>query len=305
MKFQSTAIRSLACYCFLQQQAMSFAPSFATTRSSTSLRSFSTWTFDEPCKTMAWNELVSASLSTDADASVSKIEGVDLVFLAIQAPTKEDDDEDDDEEADTEDSMSLSGVAKELDDSLGGALADMIQDNNKEFKSGATLGGTTPTLRMQSSQRFIALGLGAAPKPDKKDPYAGAGTTLGATVAKKCNAEKRVESCAVVVPPELAKDAAFLKDFSTSFYQTLYSDNRFRTGKKVKKVVEGLKTVTILSEGAVAGDAASLVEAGKKMATGLFLTKVSVAMLRAKLILTKSTGHCQCSAQHLELTRFG
>ena len=117
----------------------------------------------------------------------------------------------------------------------------------------------------------MLVGLGQHPKPDAKDPYAGAGSALGSALATACNAQKKITSCSIILPEVLASNATTVSDMSTAFYQTLYADNRYRTGAKIKKPAEDLKTVTVLSEGSAAkGDA---VESGKKLATGVFLTK--------------------------------
>lgn len=264
---------------------------------------FSSWTFDKPCTSMEWNELVPASLTVLTRASVDTLAGADLVMVGVVAPAKEESD-DDDEEEEKETPVTLTGVAAELDASLEGALTELLAENSKAFKNGAKAGSTTPTLRMAKSARYIALGIGTEPKPDAEDKFVGAGTALGKAVADKCNTEKKVKSCKVVLPEAIAGDEAQMKDFAAAFYQTLYADNRFKTGAKVKKVAEDLESVEIWSEGATA-DAAAL-HAGKRLAAGIFLTKdivnaphnvlnsLSLADT-AKKIAAESKGRLQCT----------
>ena len=58
--------------------------------------------------------------------------------------------------------------------------------------------------------------------------------------------------------PEGAAESSFLRDVSASFYSDLYSDNRFRTGKKIKKAAEDLDMLTFVSEADLPNDAASV-----------------------------------------------
>lgn len=266
----------------------------------------------------------------EAGASLDKLEGEgesDLVIVGVAAPRKEgeDDEKEEDEENGDEDgededaAVTLSGLALELDEKkLAGALTSLLSENSKSFKNGVKMASMTPTLRVPGktkSQRYVAVGLGKAPEEDddgekekkkkESDPLAGAGHALGKAVATKCDSEKKIESVTVVLPSSIAGNDTIMYDFAAAFYQSLYSDNRYRTGKKVKKVAEHLKKVTILSEG---GDAASAdaVDGGRKLAKGIFLTKdivnsphnvlnsLSLADT-AKRIASESNGRIKCS----------
>ena len=78
-------------------------------------QSFETWSFDEPCRTMAWSPIPVADLvasGSDVDA--------DLVFVGVFAPAKDDSEKEEDE--DKEDEVvepTLAGATKELDEALG------------------------------------------------------------------------------------------------------------------------------------------------------------------------------------------
>ena len=110
---------------------------------------------------MAWNELVESTLSVSlADKAVAQ--GADLVMIGVYAPPKDDDDDDDDDDDSNDEkkeepvTVTLSGMAKEIDDSLGGALTDLMKENAKEFKHGATAGSTTPTARLVTADGKVS-----------------------------------------------------------------------------------------------------------------------------------------------------
>ena len=110
----------------------------------------------------------------------------------------------------------------------------------------------------------MLVGLG---KPPKEGLESATAHKVGSTVATKCNDEKKVSSCAVVLPEGFADD--MLTEVSCSFYSTLYSDNRYRTGDKVKKTAEDLTSLKVVTE----GGSDEALEKGKKLASGVFLAK--------------------------------
>jgi len=127
-------------------------------------KSFPTWSFDKPCQSMEWTDMLTTKLTV---ASADTFEAGDLVLVGVYAPAKNDDDEsnDDDkkkeeeEEEEEEPVIALSGMAAELDKRLGGALTEVMTDNHKAFKHGATAGSTTPTVRIvvDGKVRFLIL----------------------------------------------------------------------------------------------------------------------------------------------------
>jgi Cytosol aminopeptidase family, catalytic domain/Cytosol aminopeptidase family, N-terminal domain len=294
-------------------------------------QSFKTWSFDKPCTTMEWSEMVNAKLTfEDGSSSTSSLEtatDADLVVIGVMAPAKDAETKDDDSGDDSDDSddekekpaptIVLSGLAKDIDDSLNGVLTQILEEQYTTFKNGATIGATTAPVRVvvpgssSKAKRYVLLGLGTRPKaePDEKaadgkedndetkkktkDPWKAAGLALGKAVANSCNA-KKVETAKVLLPRSglLLSKAILLQDFATSFYEALYSDNRYRTGAKKKTAAEDLKSVTIIAEttAAVADDDATAATAGaavvmssdqanaaldmgRKIATGVCLTK--------------------------------
>lgn len=250
-------------------------------------QSFKTWSFDEPCKTMAWTELSSATI-----VPAAKSDGwngdADLVIVGVFAPKK---DGDDDEEEETDDKKEeeeeepatvLVAGAQEIDGELGGALTNLMVENAKEFKHGAKAGSKTPTLRLYTDgrpQRYVVVGLGQLPDEEddeeaKQKKLDGVGAALGKTLASLCDSEKKVKTAKFLVPASIATDGTVLQDMSTAFYTSLYSDNRFRTGKKVKEAAKDLETLTLVVDGASDVDGMDVsLEAGKKLATGVFMAK--------------------------------
>jgi leucyl aminopeptidase len=297
----------------LSMSASASGASAASASDSKMNQSFPTWSFDKACASMEWTGMSGATLTvesadvsgTDADADA------DLIMIGVMAPAKTAadndndvvDDDSDDEGDDTEVPVTLTGMAAELDAEMGGALSAFLVENHKTFKGGAKMGSVTPTLRLVTpgstkSKRYVVVGLGTS-KADGGAVDAttfagsanGAGFTLGKAVATKCHTESKVGACRIILPAALAGNTAVIRDFSTSLYQTLYADNRYRTGNKVKVPAADLKTVTIVSESAAAaaakatsassvlGDAeqqvavAAAIDRGHKIATGIYLTK--------------------------------
>jgi leucyl aminopeptidase len=239
-------------------------------------QSFVTWSYDEPCKTMSWSPLASASLSVGSKSD-NWDDDADLIFVGVFAPKKDDkendsaDDDDEDEEAT---SVTLTGGAEDLDEKLGGALSHVMVENAKAFKNGAKAGSTTPTLRVfvdGKAKRYIVVGLGK--QPDEEKGFEGVGSAVGKALATKCDSEKKVRSAKLLLPSSVVSDDSSMKDLSATFYSTLYTDNRFRTGKKLKTPAEDLESLTVLPDGDSPGNVQDALDAGSKMATGIYMTK--------------------------------
>lgn len=236
---------------------------------------FKTWTFDKACDTMDFNEVSSTSISLTDD--ISSIDDSDLIIFGIYGPSK--DDEDDDEEKKVDEEIPepvLVGKAKALDEQFEGALTDLMMENYKAFKHGAAAGTATPVLRIfsgEKTKRIMLLGLGAEGK-DMEEGFVG---KIGSSLASQCDSNKKVTSCSLVLPEAFPINDCPLADLSSAFYSSLYSDNRYRTGDKVKNKAEDLKSVTIVAEGWIiddnAADATAAIETGKNLATGVTLTK--------------------------------
>jgi leucyl aminopeptidase len=237
-------------------------------------QSFKTWSFDEPCTSMAWNELSKATLTT-AEKKENWDEEADLVVVGVFAPKKNEDDSSEEKE-DEEPTVSLEGAGKKLDEKLGGALSNLMLENAKAFNHGAEAGSMTPILRVfrdGKSQRFAVMGMGTVPGDDAKDSFAGTGSKIGKSLATACDNEKKVKTATVLLPGDAGSSRGLLHDLSTSFYSTLYSDNRFRTGKNIKTPAEDLETLSVVAEGSLADGAMESLGEGKKLAAGISLTK--------------------------------
>ena len=76
---------------------------------------------------------------------------------------------------------------------------------------------------------------------------------LGSTLASQCDATKNIKTCSLVLPSSLSIDDMPVADMSTGFYSALYSDNRYRTGDKIKKMAETLESVSVVVEGELSG----------------------------------------------------
>ena len=114
------------------------------------LKPFPTWTYDKPCEIMEWTELASSTL-TVTDSS-DCLDEADLIIIGVTSPPSEKDGEDNEEESKEKDETPpepvLSGKVKELDDTLGGALTEIMTENYKAFKHGATVASLTPSARL-------------------------------------------------------------------------------------------------------------------------------------------------------------
>jgi leucyl aminopeptidase len=243
-------------------------------------QSFKTWSFDEPCTTMAWTEMSKATL-TATDKGENWEEAADLVVVGVYAPKKDDTKEEEggDDDKEEEPTVTLEGAAKSLDEKLGGALSNLMLENAKAFQHGAEAGSMTPILRVfrdGKSQRFAVMGMGTVAdndNPTTSDPFAGVGSKIGKSVATVCDTEKKVKTATVLLPGNAGSSDRLFHDLSTSFYNALYADNRFRTGKNIKTPAEDLVTVSLVAEGPLVEGAMDSLEAGKKMAAGIVLTK--------------------------------
>jgi len=241
------------------------------------------------------------------DSSVKLVSGdeadADLVLVGVFAPaTKEDVDEDENEDEEIGELL-LEGDALELDNKLGGMLKDLAAENKKEFKNGGESGGVTPAGRVSDggkAKRYVLLGLG----PQPKEPIDSAtAMKLGASVASSIHAHKSVTKASVILPSQFA-DESTVQNFSTAFYDGLYSDNRYRTGKKVEVKAEKVETVSLSIAGG--GDYASSIEAGLNLARGISMTKdivnaphnilnsVSLARTAQRLALESKDGCITC-----------
>lgn len=241
-------------------------------------QSFETWSFDKPCKTMAWSPMSVANLAASgSELDANWTDDADLVFVGVFAPVSDDsEDEGDDDDKDEEVvEPTLVGATKTLDESLGGALSNIMIENFKDFKNGAEAGGTLPTLRTYAdgkAKRYVVVGLGS--EPTESEPLGSIGSAVGKALATKCDAEKKVVSAKFLLPETIAGDAKNLQDMTSAFYSTLYADNRHRTGKKVVTPAEDLQSLTLLADGPSSSETMSAaIDTGKKIATGMYMTK--------------------------------
>ncbi len=259
--------------------------------------------------------------SDAAPASASSLDQADLIIVGVFAPAKADNDEG--EEEDDEENGSpivFSGKSKELDEALGGALTELAAENIKAFQNGANAGKMTPVARIRDAnggvtRRFVLLGLGHEKSKKnqddeankKEEDAAAAAATLvtkaASAVASACHEQKKINTCHVLLPLSsplsttvnhndkgeeevgVVDVSALLQTFSTEFHSNLYSDNRYRTGKKIEVKAEDVKSVQLFLESSAdnayssssfmeaESNLASAIATGIKIASGISLTR--------------------------------
>lgn len=235
-------------------------------------QSFETWSFDEPCKTMAWSPLSETALVASG-VDDNWTDDADLVFIGVFAPPNDDSEEDDKDKEEEVVEPVLAGAAKSLDESLGGAISGLMIENYKDFKNGAEAGSTLPTLRFYDNgkaKRYIIVGLGSKPKDSNSSDSIG--SAIGKALGAKCDAEKKATSAKIFLPESISSDAKNMKDLATAFYTSLYTDNRHRTGKMIVTPAEDLKSLTVVSASSAEAIKDAL-DAGKKIAAGVSMSK--------------------------------
>lgn len=213
---------------------------------------------------MEWNSVSNTTLSVSSD--VSEVQKSDLIILGLCGSK------------DGINEVLLEGITKSIDKDLEGCLTSLLEEQYQTFKNGSKLGTITPTVRVvgPNPKRYTLLGLGS-PKTESGETvdYKGEGFVIGKAIATACGREKRIVTATVVLPHVLASSASFIQDFTTSFYQSMYSDNRYRTGEKIKKPDEFLKNVIIISENGEVdiSSVQAAIEIGRKIALGVILAK--------------------------------
>lgn len=244
--------------------------------SMTKERPFNTWTFDKHCDAMDWTPSSDITLAVSSDSS--EVDNADLVIVGVFAPVKNEDAEEEESDDDNKevDPIVFDGKAKELDEALGGALAELAAENGKAFQNGGDAGSLTPVARVvgagSKAKRYILLGLGPPPKEDK--PMESATVMKIATaVSSACHDQKKVTSCNILLPNGISANSSTVQDFSTAFYSNLYADNRYRTGKKVEVMAEDVKSVTLVMESSAEDGLEKAVQTGQHLAKGVSLTK--------------------------------
>ena len=217
--------------------------------------------------------------------------------MGVFAPPAKDDDDDGDEKEDKEEDMEpivFTGIAKRLDEELGGALTELAVENSKAFQNGGSAAGSmTPALRIASAattggktKRYILLGLGAEGKvsnegvPPKME--ASSIMKVGGAIASAIHEQKKITTCNVLLPSKITEgitSKSMLTDFSTAYYSGLYVDNRYRTGKKIELKAENVQGVTLYLENTADNDddfttiGQEAIATGLAIASGCSLTK--------------------------------
>lgn len=252
----------------------SYLPSFAKRSSA-----FKTWSFDQPCDSMDWTTLPDTVMGI---TTVEETEDSDLTIVGVKSSSE--DGEEDSSSSTDDQTIELIGRAQELDSELGGLLSTVMRENKKKFKNGAVVGSMTPIVRITTvdddgkakMKRFALIGLGN--QKDKNDEgkiidKKSLGRKIGSSIASACSSEKAIKTCSVILPGDLF-DSFSLSELSASFTESLYADNRYRTGSKVKSPAEEFDKVSVVLEGqSSVEEAREAILTGRKMALGVFLAK--------------------------------
>jgi len=150
-------------------------------------------------------------------------------------------------------------AAAEIDKALGGALAEMVEEN--EFKGGP---GSSATVRLAGGSKVKKVSIVGTGKPGKFDIKAA--TKLGVGIAATAKAEK-AKKAALVLPA--GASAEVVEGLVGSVLTALYHDVRFKSGDDVEKPAP-LVTLELLGASA---DVAAAVANAEKKAAGVRLTK--------------------------------
>ena len=241
---------------------------------------------------MEWNVSPSVALSATSAASSVAVRDADLIIVGVFAPPAKDDDDDKEEKEDEEEEMEpivFTGIAKRLDEELGGALTELAMENSKAFQNGGSAAGSmTPALRIATggkTKRYVLLGLGAEGKVSKEGvpPKMEASSIMkvGGAIASAIHDQKKITTCNVLLPSKFTEGItgkSMLTDFSTAYYSGLYVDNRYRTGKKIELKAENVQGVTLYLENTADNDdittiGQEAIATGLAIASGCSLTK--------------------------------
>jgi len=107
-----------------------------------------TWTFDKACATMEINDLHKADIIVSSSSSSITDVDSDLIVVGLFGPSSDDSSE-------TVSDLVLSGKIKDLDDELGGGIAEAMMENKKAFKHGSVVGSTVPTIRVVTAGKKV------------------------------------------------------------------------------------------------------------------------------------------------------
>jgi len=165
--------------------------------------------------------------------------------------------------ADGEDKKALapiSGAAADVDAAIGGAVKEMVADN--EFKGGP---GSSVTVRLSGGNKMKKVTIMGAGKADKFDVKAA--KKMGVAVAATAKAEK-AKSAAIVVPAGASVEA--VEAMVTSLLEGLYHDVRFKSGDDKEKPAP-LTKIELLA--CPTGDVGSAISKASSFEAGVRLTK--------------------------------
>jgi len=256
---------------------------------------FTTWTFDEPCKDVgSWN----SPSSLGSSSSVSKGNTSDIVVKLCEAGDNNDNDDNKDlifiglhhfdpsSSLESDEPKYTEGLINGVVDKSyldGKTLMNWMDENYDTFHNGKDVGSMTPTLRVPQKdnpnkiKRYVILSLG----PCFSFDY---GHTIGKAIAKRCNEEtkaagKNIKNALFILPGDSVGLFDTIKDLTTSFYTSIYQDNRFRgtldSVNKIDTPTNGLESLFIHHPSSEFGDTiiANAINEGKHIADGVYVAK--------------------------------
>lgn len=129
-----------------------------TTGTTTNLKSspstpFPTWTFENCCDNMERNRISNVAIqvsssSSSKESSTTKYDDADLILLGIH--TRKTTNQDNNNCCKIKNTPILNGIAKAINETVGGAIQDFLIENSQMFEKG-TVAICPPTLRVVSS----------------------------------------------------------------------------------------------------------------------------------------------------------
>jgi len=209
--------------------------------------SFPTWTFKDPCKTMDVNDFPSTTISfVNSASSSSNSLKVSLVYGA-------------EEESDTPFS---------LPDDTDDAIKGIFNVHSEDFKNGTAAGASLPVITLPSNSKLTLISLGSS---RSSSGHASAASKLASSLAALASTHKP-DTITITAPEAFTKDVKAMKTFTTNFYASLYTDNRYRFGDNAKNPFSKLETVEFVTSSSSSSSAAA-VTLGTALETGASLTR--------------------------------
>ena len=159
-----------------------------------------------------------------------------------------------------ENQTALTGELEALNTAIGGALADLMEDN--EFKGKAGSSATVALPRSSSVRKLTVLGLGEAEKFNTA-----AAKKFGVAIASAAKTTK-AKAAAAAMPSGDALDTSIVQSAMEALYLELSPDTRYKS-----KVDDDAKPPPLTELALLGCSDADAVRRGKTVAAGILMTK--------------------------------